>query len=830
MGGEIVYWDVDPDKWCYFGVLGSLKDLSYMEVKELYYNTQHVLHKLDDDKGAMNMMNVANYLGKVNLYVVHGVDEPTIVGNDENEILYLCEGPVESVEGVVEVENDDAVDVENKDVWEDDKEDAENEDVWEDDKEDAEDVEVAVEVQNEDRVEFESEEVVEVDNVDEVEVESDELVEVDIEDGGEVESEEELEVDIEDGGEVHSEEELEVEVDSDDEPGMDDLSGDEYVDADNHQETQQQCRGLSNDDWESDMLVTPENSTSEEDDNEDRVFVGHFSKYAKQKSMADYKWEVGTIFSGKEDFKDAIRRYVVHAGRDLKFVKNDNRRVRVRCMGAQGKCPWVAYCGYLPSRKIWQLRKIIDTHGCSRQLNIKLMNAKWLSQEIDRSLVDNHNLRVNDIRTKALRKWNSNVSISKARRAKLIATRQVEGDFKEQYKRIYDYGHELLRCNPGSTVQIKVESHNGDPIFQRMYVCLKACKDSFISCRPIICLDECFLKGYYKGELLTAVGRDPNDQMLPLAYAVVEVENKDSWTWFLQLLIQDLGGSQVCGGCTWMSDQQKGLVPAIQELLPGAEQRFCLRHLYANFRKRFGGQILKNLTWRAATSTYPQAWEREMLKIKEVNIETYKYLIGIPPRFWLRYRFTGQAMTDTLDNNISEAFNSVLVHARGKPNITMMEDIRVYLMKRWATNRTKVASMDFTICPKIKKRLQKECNLSRFWVSSWSARKIFEVRHTSSVGNKFTLDLDTKECSCRKWMISAIPCCHAIAAMNYSNVDPENFIPTLFTTSTYEEVYASIIFPLNGHLLWETTNFNDVLPPVMRKMPGRPKEKRRLEA
>ncbi|XP_014496729.1 uncharacterized protein LOC106758307 [Vigna radiata var. radiata] len=454
------------------------------------------------------------------------------------------------------------------------------------------------------------------------------------------------------------------------------------------------------------------------------------------------------------------------------------------------ECPWLAYCGYLPSRKIWQLRKIIDTHSCSRQLNIKLMNAKWLSQEIDRSLVENPNLKVNDIRTKALRKWNTNVSISKARRAKLIATRQVEGDFKEQYKRVYDYGHELLRCNPKSTVQIKVDSHIGDAIFQRMYVCLKACKDSFISCRPIICLDRCFLKGVYKGELLTAVGRDPNDQMLPLAYAVVEVENKDNWTWFLQLLIEDLEGSD-------------GLVLAIQELLPRAKQRYCVRHLYANFRKRFGGQVLKNLMWTAATSTYPQAWEREMLKIKEVNIEAYKYLIGIPLRFWSRSRFTGQAMCDTLDNNITEAFNSVLIHARGKPIITMMEDIRVYGMKRWATNKTKVASMDFTI---------------------------FEVRHTSSVGNKFTLDLDTKECSCRKWLISGIPCCHAIATMNYSNVDPDNFTPTCFRRPTYEEVYASIIFPLNGPQLCETTHFNDVLPPMMRKLPGRPKKKRRLEA
>jgi len=40
-----------------------------------------------------------------------------------------------------------------------------------------------------------------------------------------------------------------------------------------------------------------------------------------------------------------------------------------------------------------------------------------------------------------------------------------------------------------------------------------------------------FFKGYkYGDELLTAVARDVNDQMLPIAYAVVEVENKDTWS------------------------------------------------------------------------------------------------------------------------------------------------------------------------------------------------------------------------------------------------------------------------------------------------------------
>jgi len=56
-----------------------------------------------------------------------------------------------------------------------------------------------------------------------------------------------------------------------------------------------------------------------------------------------------------------------------------------------------------------------------------------------------------------------------------------------------------------------VEDVNDEKIFMRIYTCLKACKDSFVSCRPIIGFDGYFLKGQYGGELLTVVGRDAND-------------------------------------------------------------------------------------------------------------------------------------------------------------------------------------------------------------------------------------------------------------------------------------------------------------------------------
>jgi hypothetical protein len=45
----------------------------------------------------------------------------------------------------------------------------------------------------------------------------------------------------------------------------------------------------------------------------------------------------------------------------------------------------------------------------------------------------------------------------------------------------------------------------------------------------------------------------------------------------------------------------------MEELLPGVEQRFCVRHLYNNFRKRFPGKKYKELMWKAAKASYPQA-------------------------------------------------------------------------------------------------------------------------------------------------------------------------------------------------------------------------------
>lgn len=55
---------------------------------------------------------------------------------------------------------------------------------------------------------------------------------------------------------------------------------------------------------------------------------------------------------------------------------------------------------------------------------------------------------------------------------------------------------------------------------------------------------------------MAAVGRDANNNMYPIAMTIVGVETKDSWTWFLERLVGDLGQSGR-GGRTFISDRQK---------------------------------------------------------------------------------------------------------------------------------------------------------------------------------------------------------------------------------------------------------------------------------
>ncbi|KAL0448816.1 UNVERIFIED_CONTAM: hypothetical protein Slati_1438000 [Sesamum latifolium] len=138
-----------------------------------------------------------------------------------------------------------------------------------------------------------------------------------------------------------------------------------------------------------------------------------------------------------------------------------------------------------------------------------------------------------------------------------------------QYTRLWDYAKEVRVTNPGSTVILGTEAaDDGEHRFSRIYVCFGGLKTGFkAGCRPIIRVDRCHLKGPNGGILLPAIGVDPNNSLFPIAYAVVNKECRETWEWFLIILKHDLNILRQ-HEFTFMSNKQKGLMQAFQEVFP----------------------------------------------------------------------------------------------------------------------------------------------------------------------------------------------------------------------------------------------------------------------
>lgn len=95
----------------------------------------------------------------------------------------------------------------------------------------------------------------------------------------------------------------------------------------------------------------------------------------------------------------------------------------------------------------------------------------------------------------------------------------------------------------------------------------------------------------------------------------------------------------------------------------------------------------------------------------------------IPPRHWSKSRFTLDAKTNMLLNNMSEAFKSVIVEAGHKPIVTVCDDIKICLMERWALNIMKVLVWEGSALPKIKKWL----DLKSINTQNWLCRYIVSI-------------------------------------------------------------------------------------------------------
>lgn len=301
--------------------------------------------------------------------------------------------------------------------------------------------------------------------------------------------------------------------------------------------------------------VYPETETDENDGGSNRVRThirrGDGRLYHNQ-----------TFFNGVA-FKEAVTDYVLRTGRNLKQYRYDKDKIGFKCVGCDGtdgsRCDWKVYASTLPNDSMWKIRKYVDKHSCVPNGECEMFKVPHIARLFVDKIRDNPEyympMKLEEI---IKEQWKISVSRPQCQAARKKALQWIEREYDEQFARLRDYAAEIVDANKDSHVEVEcLTDENGKHMFNRFYVCFDNIRRTWKeTCRPLIGIDGCFLKHKVKGQLLVALGRDANNAIYPIAWGVVQVENIDNWSWFVNMLKADFDLKDG-DGFIMVSDRQK---------------------------------------------------------------------------------------------------------------------------------------------------------------------------------------------------------------------------------------------------------------------------------
>ena len=323
------------------------------------------------------------------------------------------------------------------------------------------------------------------------------------------------------------------------------------------------------------------------------------------------QWEYGTnmirvnqVFRNKSALQEAVCLWALSSMREFWVKISSQEKYAVYCK--KPGCQFRVYAHKPRYETHWEASVVVN-HSCQLEgvlTKHRNLTAALIASVMFTEIIEKRDFECSYIMTAMRRQFKYNITYLKAWRAKRLAMEKRFGTFEASYCNLPRVLQVIKEKNPGTYTAFQESEPDANDVttFERAFFSLGTCIESFRHCRPLLCVDGTFLTGKYKGQILTAIGVDANNQILPLAFAFVEGENRLSWLWFFRHMKYGVVGSRpnVC----IIHDRHKGIRSAIKTLQqdqddafywPDMQNRWCMRHMGANFYSYFKSKTLMNM-------------------------------------------------------------------------------------------------------------------------------------------------------------------------------------------------------------------------------------------
>ncbi|XP_057720291.1 uncharacterized protein LOC130934771 [Arachis stenosperma] len=488
--------------------------------------------------------------------------------------------------------------------------------------------------------------------------------------------------------------------------------------------------------------------------------------------VEDGKFGVGMEFSSREAVIKAVKDYSIRRSVDYRVFESEPLTFYAKCTQYGSGCDWLIRVSLISRRYCWVIRRYNGSHTCTRAT---------ISQ--DHSKLD---------------------SITIAEAIKPL----VEADPALKVKSVI------------TEVQSKF---NYTVSYRKAWLAKQKA------------VEKIFGVGRHLMKRCQYVSQDGNNNIVPIAFAIVEGETSDAWHFFLSNLRQHVVTRD---GVGLISDRHESINAAVERSNgawspPRAFHMFCIRHIESNFLRKFKAPYLQKLVVNIGYSRTVREYEVRYERLLERG-EAYTNWLNRIPREQYALAFDGGYRWGHMTTNLVECINSVLKGARNLP-ITALVKATFYRLNELFTRKRAEAEARINAGHVFSEIVTSKLHANQLasgniQVSCFDRQnEVFEVREMPS-GMEFAVDLRGLRCDCGEFQVDRIPCRHVFACCANQRLDWQMYVHDVYKMDQVRRVYRARFRPLGNPATWPAYNGPRFIPnPYLRRVTkGRPRMTRFL--